>query len=265
MIKTILITGLDGSGKSVIFSKLKSQKLEHVTLLTLPHIDEDVLPEDSALKKHTKLLNEMGADADKNNRSDLKALSLFGAMMLYQKLADEMVTPLTRVLVCERHPLVDPLVYARFYTGRISPGSLKRERLDYYNEAYGQLLGFILSLLPVKGLADPAGTLFTFIHDCFKDATVPDEKLRALFKTSLPDEIYFLKAEPGVLLNRIASRKVSEPHEQLQILALFDKIYDSLFDAVAIRHKTVVEYIHASQFESLDRFYGRLVNEILNQ
>ena len=262
MIRTILITGLDGCGKSTLFSKLTGEKPDHVALVTLPHIDEDSLPRDSAIRKQAQLLNQMSRQADENNWSDLKALSLFGSMLLYEQLVREMCTPLTRILICERHPLIDPLIYARFYAERLTSNHLKREKIDYYNSTYGELLVFIVGLLPIKSEGDHALEIFTFIHDTFKRTAVPDGQIKQLFKVDLPDKIFFLKAAPGILFSRIASRKVAEPHEKLLVLTLLDKTYDALFESISEQYKTPIEYIDASQFETLDKFYDRLLDDI---
>ncbi|AEW01674.1 hypothetical protein A4D02_06640 [Niastella koreensis] len=262
MIRTILITGLDGCGKSTLFYRLAGEKPDHVALITLPHIDEDSLPYDSTIRKQAQLLNDMSRQADENNWSDLKALALFGSMLLYQQLVHEMCTPFTRILICERHPLIDPLIYARFYAERLTPGYLNREKTDYYNATYGELLSFIVGLLPIKSGGDYALEIFTFIRDTFKNSASPDKQLTKLFKTALPDKIFFLKAAPEILFDRIASRKLAEPHEQLQVLALLDKTYDVLFEGIAAQDKIPIEYIDASRFEKLDSFYDRLLDEI---
>ncbi|WP_343667588.1 hypothetical protein [Chitinophaga sp.] len=250
MLKTILITGLDGCGKSTLFSKLKERKPAHVALINLPHIDEHSLPATSVLKTKAQLLNQMSREADEANWSDLKALALLGAMLLYGQLVQEIATPLTRVLIVERHPLIDPLIYAKFYGERISSGL---ERLDYYNATYSDLLAFIVSLLPIESKGNYAGEIFHFIGAAFKNGTLSE-----IFKAALPDKIFFLKADPALLLSRISARKVAEPHEQLPVLTLLDKTYDSLFAGIPER----VEYIDASHFEQLDKFYDTLMEDI---
>ncbi|MFB9076097.1 hypothetical protein ACFFLS_14260 [Flavobacterium procerum] len=264
MIRTILITGLDGCGKSTLFLKLKSDRPEHAVLVNLPHIDEDALPAGGALKKQAGLLNQMSSEADENGWADLKALALFGSMMLYEKLVCEIITPRTRIVICERHPLIDTLVYAKFYAQRITPEYFNRKRLDHYNNAYGELLAFIAELLPIENKADPVMGIFNFIRNFFKDTTVPDENIKALFKATLPNKVFFLKADPEILFERIASRNVSEPHEKLEVLELFDNAYDALFENISQSYRISVEYIDASHFKNLDRFYARLKNEITN-
>ncbi|OQP64464.1 hypothetical protein A3860_21080 [Niastella vici] len=263
MIKTILLTGLDGCGKSTVFSKLQNEKPDHVSLITLPHIDEKALPPQSAIQKQTQLLNQMSQQADENTWSDLKALALFGSMLLYEKLALEMCTPLTRILICERHPLIDSLIYAKFYAQRITPGYLNRERMDYYNTAYGELLAQMVGLLPIKSKGDYAVEIFNFISETFNDAVVPDGRIKELFKVALPNKIFFLKAASQILFDRISVRQVAEPHEKLQILTLLDKGYDALFDHISEKYKTPVEYIDAASFEKLDKFYDRLLDELI--
>lgn len=263
MIKTILLTGLDGCGKSTLFTKLRHAKAGHLSLITLPHIEEEGLPSQSVIRKQAHYLNQMSQQADENNWSDLKALALFGSMLLYEKLVHEMTTPLTRIVVCERHPLIDSLIYAKFYAARLTPGHLKRERMDYYNTAYGELLAHLVGLLPVKSEGDYAVEIVNFISETFNKAVVPDGQLKELFKVELPAKVFFLKAAPEILFDRISGRKVAEPHEKLQVLALFDKAYDVLFENISEKYKTPVEYIDASTFEKLNTFYDRLLHELI--
>lgn len=263
MIKTILLTGLDGCGKSTLFTKLRNAKPGHVSLITLPHIDEESLPPQSAIRKQAQLLNQMSQQADENNWSDLKALALFGSMLLYEKLVHEMSTPLTRILICERHPLIDSLIYAKFYAVRLTSGHLKQERIDYYNTAYGELLAHLVGKLPVKSEGDHAVEIFNFISETFNSAVERGGQLKELFRVELPHKVFFLKAAPEILFDRISGRKVAEPHEKLQVLALLDKAYDALFDNISEKYKTPVEYIDASTFEKLDKFYDRLLHELI--
>ena len=80
----------------------------------------------------------------------------------------------------------------------------------------------------------------------------------------MPDQIFFLKAAPEVLMERISSRKVIEAHEKLDVLALLGSTYETLFKRIASEHNTTVENIDATTFESLDAFYTRLMSEIID-
>lgn len=263
MIKTILITGLDGSGKSTLFSKLEAADLAQVTLITLPHVDVYTLPDTSALKQPIGLLNAMSQEADENNWSDLKALALFCAMVLFNQLVQEKTTATTRYIICERHPLIDTFVYAQFYLPRLSAGGMKPEQIGYYNTKYEALFSYILEQLPVGKNDKGAVAMFTFIKTFFAGKVAPDGDTKNLFHASVPDHIFFLKADPTILMDRISSRKVMEPHEKLGVLSHFDTAYDALFKRVTQDHQTTIENIDAASFDTLNAFYKRLTTEII--
>ncbi|MEP0266687.1 hypothetical protein [Dokdonia sp.] len=263
MIKTILITGLDGSGKSTLFSKLEAAQLDHVTLITLPHVDAQTLPDISPLKHPIQLLNAMSQEADENHWSDLKALALFCSMVLFNQLVKEQTTTATRYIICERHPLIDTFVYAQFYLPRLSSGGMKPEQIGYYNTKYEALFSFILEQLPVGKNDTGAIAMFTFIKTFFAGKTSPDEDTANLFHASVPNHIFFLKADPEILMERISSRKVMEPHEKVGVLSHFNTAYDTLFKTIAQDHQTTIENIDAASFDNLNAFYTRLTTEII--
>lgn len=265
MIKTILITGLDGSGKSTVFSKLEAANLEHVTLISALHTDVNTIPDRSSLKKPILLLNSMSEEADSNNRSDLKAMALFCAMILFEKLVCEKTTPNTRIIICERHPLIDTFAYAQFYLPRLSSGRMNLEQLIYYSTKYEDLFSYILEQLPVENKDQGAYAIYKFIKTFFTQKNYPDAETKKIFKTSLPDQIFFLKAAPEILMERISARQVIEAHEKISVLSQLETTYDTLFKEISSTDQnTKIENIDASTFESLDAFYTRLKTEIIN-
>lgn len=263
MIKTILITGLDGSGKSTVFSKLEAAKLEHVTLISALHVDVETLEDSSTLKIPVQLLNAMSEEADANNYSELKALALFCAMILFERLVSEKTTETTRIVLCERHPLIDTFVYAQFYLPRLGSGSMNLEQMIHYNTKYETLFSFVLEQLPVENKDQGALAIFKFIKTFFAAKSYPDRETQSIFKTNLPDQIFFLKATPDVLMERISSRKVIEAHEKFDVLSQLGSTYESLFEKISnTENNTQVKYIDANSFESLDDFYKKLLTEI---
>lgn len=264
MIKTILITGLDGSGKSTLFSKLEAAQLTHVQLISALHVDIDTLPDTSVLKKPIELLNAMNQEADTNDSSDLKAIALFCAMVLFEKLVSERTTEATRIVLCERHPLIDTFAYAQFYIPRLSAGNTNFEDLFYYATKYEGLFSFILEQLPIENKEGGVLAIYKFIKSFFVSKSSPDPETEAVFKTKVPDHIFFLKAAPEILMERISTRKIIEAHEKLSVLSDLDATYTTLFKQIANDYNTTIEHIDASSFDRLDTFYKRLLTEILN-
>ncbi|WP_299255326.1 hypothetical protein [uncultured Aquimarina sp.] len=264
MIKTILITGLDGSGKSTLFSKLEAECIEHVTLVSPLHVDVDTLPDTSSLKQPIQLLKSLSQEADANKRDDIKAMVLFFAMVLFEKLVSEKTTTTTRIVICERHPLIDTFVYAQFYLPRLSSSgsSMNLEMLIYYTTKYEALFSFVLQQLPIENKDEGVLAILKFIKTFFVRKTFPDAETKRVFKTSLPDHIFFLKAAPEILMERISSREVIEAHEKLSVLSNLETTYEILFEKIASDNKTIIENIDATTFDNLDAFYTRLMIEI---
>ena len=168
MIKTILITGLDGSGKSTLFSRLEAENMEHITLVSPLYVDIDTLPDASSLKQPIQLLKSLSEEADTNKRDDIKAIVLFFAMVLFEKLVAEKTTKTTRLVICERHPLIDTFVYAQFYLPRLSSsGSMDFETLIYYTTKYEALFHFVLEQLPIENKDEGLLAIFKFIKSFF--------------------------------------------------------------------------------------------------
>jgi len=265
MIKKILITGLDGSGKSTLFSKLEAINMKHVELISALHVNVDTLPDTSPLKKPIQLLNAMSQEAIIDKRDDLKAMALFCAMVLFEKLVQEKTTATTRIVICERHPLIDTFAYAQFYLPRLhASGSMDLEMLFYYSTKYEFLFSFILEELPIENKEGGVLAIFKFIKTFFVKTSSPNTVTKEVFKSSLPDQIFFLKAPPEILMERITSRKVIQAHEKLSVLSDLDTTYDTLFKRIASDHKTPIENVDATTFNSLDAFYKRLTKEINN-
>lgn len=264
MIKTILITGLDGSGKSTLFSKLEEAQLPHVQLISALHVAIDTLPDTSILKEPVALLNAMHQEADATDSSDLKAIALFCAMVLFEKLVSERTTESTRIILCERHPLIDTFAYAQFYIPRLSSGNTNFEQLFYFATKYESLFAFILEQLPIENKEAGVLAIYKFIKSFFVSKTSPDAETEAVFKTSVPDHIFFLKAPPEVLMERISTRKVIEAHEKLSVLSDLSATYDTLFKEIETNYTTTtIEKVDASTFTSLDTFYTRLLTDII--
>ncbi len=259
MIKTILITGLDGCGKSTIFSKLKEEKNDAYGLITLPHIDTSWLDEKSESFFYCNELNRMNADADENQKSELKALALFGSMLLFSPLAKMHEAKDKKYIICERHPLIDTKVYAKFYASKLNPQLMENEKLEYFQKEYGLLLNHLKDKLPLqKENNSSAYQLFDFIYTNYGGSEFNDHTFE---NTSYPDKIYFLKASPEVLYARISTRKNPEPHENIQVLTLLDSAYSQLLQSTE-NNKTEVMIVDASGFEKLDEFYSTLLEEI---
>ncbi len=258
--KTILITGVDGCGKSTIFERLKHKKLSQLALLNAPHFDEEALAADEQLLLYARAINQMSYEADKNEQSVMKALALFCSMLLFHRVANVMISPTTKMLLCERHPLIDARVYAAFYAQKSGTVSISETRMIAIEKKYEKVFAFIGSLLPpFKGSV--VKEIFYIIETYFGKEQASLKKLGKLFRVSLPHQVYYLNAPAEILQQRITLRKNVEPHETLPILRLLQQQYSTVLTELPAQVK--VAEIDASSFMELDAFYQQLFNQIV--
>jgi thymidylate kinase len=262
-VEQILITGLDGSGKSTVFSKLE-QKIStgNFDIIRLPHINSETLEKGSPLQGAAEFVNFLNSTADLQNNSKLKAVALFASMLVFRKLVEYKSQPGINRIYLERHPLIDTMVYAMFYAGKAKTEADNHTDIDEIGLPYITEIEYIFDLIPeefdksqLKGLTG----LAEFIHQHFY---LNREQgflfLKKLYGVDLPSKIYYLKARPSVLWQRISNRQVFEAHETLETLSLLDKTYDKFFSELSEQNKGLIEIIDASSFESLNRFFEKI-------
>lgn len=245
-----LITGLDGSGKSTLFKRLKEAPKEQTAFLHLPYIDLTELPNSFPHRSLCERLNEMGTNADTLQLPLLKIYALFGAMSLYSSIRISFEQVGKKILFCERHPLIDSPVYALAYRSYMHPKRWNDSVFNQLDELYATEMTQISELVSSAPLTgdSPSKHLLHFINDLFGKQTPTLQKLETVFACQSPDFIYFLDASPPILLNRLAQRVVKEHHEQETQLAQMRLAYlDSL---AAFPQVTLVD---AASFAALDR------------
>ncbi|MDI1353275.1 MAG: AAA family ATPase [bacterium] len=256
--KLILITGLDGSGKSTLISRLEAHKNEGTAFLRAPVINAEVFEENQKLYKASLFINWLNTEADSLNVPQLKAAALFASMLIFKDLLEEFRKKNVDLVFCERHPLIDTAVYARFYADKMHPKSIPVATLAEIDYNFNAELGYFTKMMNLKKQDMPHGALHAllllmynwfYIHKKFAL-----EHLKELFSVEMPSKIYYLKADADVLFQRIAQRDVLEPHETEKVLAKFIPVYDQvLADA-----KTETEVVNANEVKHLDGAYHQI-------
>jgi hypothetical protein len=253
--KLILITGLDGSGKSGLLQRLE----DHITTdktfcLRVPKIDAQSFVHDTRLFGCCNLINKMHTDADRLKHPALKVISLFSSMLIFPKMLKS--KEMSEVIFCERHPLVDTSVYARFYSDKMKVDDATGKIFKVYEVEFENEIRYLQNLFhDLK----PDGKLITylkFINDWFSRNPKPTiHSLRELFQVQLPDKIIYLWASPETLMNRLSTRKVLEPHESLPVLTALLPVYDEVLAETGIE----VEKINTADFDNVDRKFEELL------
>ncbi|HTL83285.1 MAG TPA: phosphotransferase [Bacteroidia bacterium] len=262
--RTILVTGLDGSGKSTFFRKLAEARIYGTDIIHVPHINLSSLEKGSALHNAASFINELGIESDEKKQPALKALSIFGAMLLFPRLAyadrEE-----KQIIFCERHPLIDTIVYAGFYAKYADPSGMSKEIFSSIDERYHEALEYLVALLPGEQKAN--GSLSSFLlsviyHEFYEKKHTEHSTLKDFFGISLPDAIYFLDADASVLMNRLETRGRREPHEKKEVLTKLRVAYSEMLHALSKTGLCDVHFVNAEDFASLDRFATELIHSI---
>jgi len=254
--KVILITGLDGSGKTSFLNRIKEHSNPALSqIINLPHINTETLKQNTDLYKAALFVNSLNQDADLLKLPQLKAVALFASMILYREIFELIKQKGVQTIFCERHPLIDSGIYARFYAEKLHPGSISLDVLSKLDEKYSSELQYLLSLLP-EGIieSEPAytSTFINFIYKWFHlDKKYDIESLKAIFNIDFPDKIYYLQASPEILYERIKNRKVLEAHESVEVFVKLDKAYMSLFNELNQVSTDKVEIINIENTDQL--------------
>jgi len=264
--ETILVTGLDGSGKSTFFSRLAAAKPAHVGILSVPHIDLAQLDSQQPVYRTAKFINELSAASDHGKEPRLKAMAIFSSMLLFRELVKAHVTPQITHLFFERHPLIDTGIYAKFYAEKMDPALLSPALLDALDANYSTELDHLLSLLPLSvslSVKTRSGKLAQFIYQWFhvdkKDSVA---ELGNLFALPLPHKIYFLDASPETLYSRISGRERKEAHESQAVLAQLSPVYKLLLEKIKTSAACEVHTVNAGQLDQLDRFFETVLQHV---
>jgi thymidylate kinase len=263
--ESILITGLDGSGKSTILTALaQTAKNSIFDILYLPHIDAESLEKDSPLKKTAEFINAMSLEADLLKNPQLKAIAIFSSMLLYKEILNFKSKSGISKIYCERHPLIDTGIYARFYAAKMGEKQIDKDLLAKLNDAYYTEVKFLIKLIPAQLFSrrtKDITNLAAFITQWFfEEQKLGIKDLKKIFKEELPAKIYYLKTKPEILMQRLSGRIVHEVHESLEVLSRLGLAYDSLFEELQTDYPKLIEFIDAGNARSLTEFQKRIID-----
>jgi len=261
--KVILITGLDGSGKSTLLDKLeKTFPQERIGIVRVPHIRTDGIMNPDLLGC-SEFVNHINALADEKRISSLKMLAVFCAMVLFEELLAERKKTMPEYIFCERHPLIDSRVYGNFYLQNIKSGLPEHPLLAQIGEQYPEEINYILRHPHIRNSInmDQKGIkgLLTFLKNYFENERNLDAKgMKNLFRIPYPDKIIFLRAAPGILLERLKARRVKEAHESMEIFKKMIPLYEIVLNESGVE----TERVDANDFSALDLYAERLCGNL---
>ncbi len=261
--KTTVITGLDGSGKSTLLQRLSVHLAENQAIIFVPHIPLEGLETHPELLEAATFIHTLSHQADRTQTPALKAVALLASMLVFRELVELKQAEDKSEFFCERHPLIDTVVYARFYLSKFEEATFDPVSVEQLDARFPEALEFLLGLLPAgyveREPESPFTALMGFIRQWFfveKRMSLTD--LQALFGVRLPDEIYFLKADPEVLDARLGERAVREAHEQLAVFRKLDLVYEEILGEIEAKSQTQITVVNANDPANLDQLFRQL-------
>jgi thymidylate kinase len=259
--KLILVTGLDGSGKSTLLDRLEEAlKGKQFAFLRVPKIEAELFRHKSDLYQVCLFINRMHEEADRLKKPQLKAIALFSAMLIFKDLLKELSQGSVNIVFCERHPLIDTGVYARFYVGKMDPRTLPLGIFEAIEANYTEEIAYLLSAAGIQSKEDNA--MFRYLDHIHQSFTVQKkyeiEDLKVIFGLEMPDEIIYLSARPEVLIRRLENRDIKEAHESKAVFEQLIPVYESVLEKSGVPvHKK-----DASSFEELDLVFEEMVLKV---
>ena len=235
--RRVAVVGIDGSGKSSVVRQLGAAAGSRTVVAALTCPDFHDTP-DAPLRDLSRRLRLFSDQADILGHPVIKAAALYLQMTLYGPVERFFLdTFAPSVLICERHPVVESMVYGPLYVqlaGAATPGSDDDQAIrdllaghdpqamaaiEAWHAGQRARLGDEVALWGVLGdvarLVDQG----------------PEDALRGFatrYQTTLPDEVIWLDVPPEQAMQRCAERidgKQLEAHETLGTLTALRERY----------------------------------------
>lgn len=248
--KIILVTGLDGSGKSTFFERLTPVLPTNCGVLRLPFFEMESLPENEQLRQCCGDINRINHLADESKQPLLKVIALFSSMLLFHPIIAAFEQEGKASIITERHPLIDSAIYAKAYQPYFQDLTAIQPKIPQLDTAFGNTITHVLTLsgnfIPDKS---PVLQLMESIQRLFGEVYTT-EAGQSFFGINFPERSYFLDAPENVLFERLRERAVKEHHETEAELGKMRKAYLQLFEGMKSG-----EIIDAGTFSALDDFF----------
>ncbi|MBB4854234.1 thymidylate kinase [Mycobacteroides chelonae] len=232
MTRRIAIVGIDGCGKSTVIARLRELAppgLSQFSAMTCPDFHNT---QNAPLQNLSRQMKAFSDGCDEIESLEMKALAMYFQMTLYGSVEQfflDTFTPST--LVCERHPLIEVLVYGPFYLLLAQP--------DWDGKALEDSIRNVLdrhepgTFDTIRDWHASEAARLNLDHDIWAmlndvAAVVPKDVTSCLatfgerFRTTLPDIVLWLDVPPKQAAARCAARAsggVKEAHERPEFLS----------------------------------------------
>jgi hypothetical protein len=236
--RRVTIVGIDGSGKSALLQRVRERAAslpQRLVAFNCPRFHDTPNAPLAQLSSQLKAFSDV---ADELGSFELKLAALYLRMTLYGPVERFLLDTLApTLLVSERHPLVDTLVYLPLYRRRVaaplvasSVERLLRERLDARSSGAYRAVRAWHELENVRlGRDTDFWALGVEVVEAFGDSperVVADFGVR--YRTTLPDVVVLLETDVDEAARRSRGRAGHrvELHEEERALAVLRDTYD---------------------------------------
>ncbi|MCP2275917.1 hypothetical protein ACFYT3_26265 [Nocardia amikacinitolerans] len=253
MTRRVAIVGIDGAGKSSVMARLRelAPSGDHVSFasMTCPdfHNTRDV-----PLTDLSKQLRAFSVGCDEISSLEMKATAMYLQMTLFGPVERHFLdTWAPDVLVFERHPLIELLVYGPLYVALARPEWNGHDREAEIAEVlerhrpgtFDDILAWHRCESTRLGSAPDIWLLLSEIADLVgRDITSSVAGFAARFRTTLPDAVLWLDVPPEQAAARCAERSgdgPTEAHETAERLAALRDGYLRVRDTLAAAYPEV--------------------------
>lgn len=257
MTKTMVITGVDGCGKSTAIDYYKSfdQKNKYYPINAPQFFEDKTLP----FYNETYLLEKIAKLADKEKNYSLKASATFCAMAYMAdiiKYIKETHSP--KLIITERHSLVDSIAYAKFYFNFITDDQVDIGSFVNYDDL--ETIDSINQRIK-KMWNDPSLNLGN-IHIKLKSVFSMDQSslttiLERFFNLDTPDYMIMLSVTEEAFKDRMPKDdKEKELHEESKVLLMMQSMLKSSCQSYFKDHPQL--HIIDNSNISLDEFLSKI-------
>ena len=243
--RRVTVVGIDGCGKSSVIAALRESAAETFRLVTVTCPDFHDTP-NAPLHRLSRQLKAFSDGADEVGSPVVKAVALYLQMTLFGPVERFFVTTYRpAVLVCERHPLIETMVYGPLYVRLGELGAADATAQQAIRELLEQRNSGTLDTILAWHRAEAArlgtyGDMWALLGEI---ADVIGQGVAAAiagfgdrYRTTLPDDVLWLDVPPDQAAKRCAARSGTdtlETHETPQYLAVLRENYLRTRDELA--------------------------------
>lgn len=270
--RRVAIVGIDGSGKSAVVQRLRQYMAlapDRLVAFNCPRFHDTPDAPLTVLSSHLKAFSDV---ADDLGNFELKLAALYLRMTLYGPVERFFIdTFAPALLVSERHPIVDTLVYVPLYRSRavtvvdaVAVEPLLRARLaEQSPDAYAAARRWHELECRRLGREADFWALGADVVRAFAAPLVEDvvADFAERYRTTLPDTVVLLDVDVAEAARRLRDRESRrlELHEDQRALAVLRDTYDLVLDQLSRLRPEIEVHRIANADRSIDDTVAELL------